>query len=215
MLSERPTREASHENAEHGERVVVAPALSGLEGERELGQPGEPLVGAERDGIWPGLRAVVGHRLLQRRITELHAVAGTHGQQVAKGDRAVGRDGIVQRRGRTGQHPSVGELRQPLLETLVEPETTRLHQTQSRDRRDRLGHRLDPHDGVVTHGIPVNRGDAGGNHFGVAAPAQCYGTRHGTGLDMADQKPFELSLHGVTRRRCRKLPDRSVDTSGS
>ena len=80
MLSERPTREASDQDAEHRERVVVAPALSGLEGERELGQPGEPLVGAERDGIWPCLRAVVRHRLLQRRITELHAVAGAHGQ---------------------------------------------------------------------------------------------------------------------------------------
>jgi hypothetical protein len=111
MLSERPTREASHEDAEHGERVVVAPALSRLECKRQFGQPGEPLVGAERDGICPGLRAVVGHRLLQWSFTELHAIARTQGQQVAKGDRAVGRDGIVQRRGRTGQHPSVRELR--------------------------------------------------------------------------------------------------------
>ena len=44
-------------------------------------------------------------------------------------------------------------------------------------------------------GPAVDRGDAGGNHFGVAAPAQCYGTRHGTGLDMADQKPFQLGNH--------------------
>ena len=112
--------------------------------------------------------------------------------------RVIGRwAGTVSSNGavRTGQHPSVGELRQPRLETLVEPETTRLHQPQSRDRRDRLGHRLDPHDGVVAHGIPVDRGDAGGNHFGVAAPAQGDGARHGPGLDMADQKPFQFRNH--------------------
>ena len=77
MLSERPAYEASDENAKHGERVVVAPAFARLEGERELGQPGEPLVRAERDGIWSGLGAVAGHGLLQRRITKLHPVAGT------------------------------------------------------------------------------------------------------------------------------------------
>ena len=34
----------------------------------------------------------------------------------------------------------------------------------------------------------VNRGDAGGNNFGIVASAHSYGTRHGTGLDVPDQK---------------------------
>jgi hypothetical protein len=66
MRFQRPTGEPSHEDAEQGERVVVSPPLAGLEGEWELGQAGEPLAGAEGNGLWPGLRAVLGHRHPQR-----------------------------------------------------------------------------------------------------------------------------------------------------
>ena len=114
---------------------------------------------------------------------------------MAEGDRADGRDGLVQRASGAGQHPSVRELRQPRFETVIEREATSLHQTQSRDRRDRLGHRLDPEDGVVAHGIAADRGDAGGDHFGITAAEQRDGTRHGAGLDVADQEPFEFRGH--------------------
>ena len=111
MLPEWPTGQPGDEDAEQAERVVVPPTLSWLEGERELGQSSEPLLGAQARGFRTGFGAVVGHRLLQRRAVKRHPIAGAVGQQVAKGDGTAGGDGVVERRCGVGKHAAIRELR--------------------------------------------------------------------------------------------------------
>jgi hypothetical protein len=48
---------------------------------------------------------------------------------------------------------------------LVEVESTCLHQPQRRDGSDGLGHRLDPHDGVLGHRGPADRDRADRDHL--------------------------------------------------
>jgi hypothetical protein len=78
MLAEGTAGQPREKDAKHAERVVIAPTFSGLECEREFCEPGDPLISTKRDWLGAGLGAVVGHRLLQRRITDRHTVAQRH-----------------------------------------------------------------------------------------------------------------------------------------
>ena len=62
----------------------------------------------------------------------------------------MGRDGLtVDRPSWLDEHPAVGQLREQLVDRLVEAQPALLDQEQGADRDDRLGHRGDPEDGVV------------------------------------------------------------------
>ena len=66
------------------------------------------------------------------------------------------------------EHPATRELREPLLQGVVEPEPPGLHKAQRGDRGDRLGHRLDSHDRVALHGLlPRSAASAGRQHLGI------------------------------------------------
>ncbi len=125
---------------------------------------------------------VLGHGLLDRSVAGAHdhAEAEAEGQQVAQGDGAVGRDGVVQRPVEALEHLAVGQLRQQAIDRLVEPQPALLHQDHGRRGGDRLGHGGDAEDriplqlvaalailqaGYVDHGLPmpVDQGDGAGD----------------------------------------------------
>ncbi len=80
--------------------------------------------------------------------------AGAMGQQVAEGDLAVGRNGVVQRPVRRAQHPHAHELRRHPADRIVEGEPALLHHRQGRQAGHRLRHRGDAENGVVLHRRP-------------------------------------------------------------
>ena len=87
MVASGAAGDPRDEDAENREGVVVAPSLARLEGERQFGQPGEPLVAPQCDGVGTRLCTVLGHRPLQRRVDRDHPVPAGVGQQVTHCDR--------------------------------------------------------------------------------------------------------------------------------
>src|SRR5215831_20163822 len=110
MPTERAARHPRDEYAEHGKRMVIAPAFSRLERQRKFRQATQPLVSAHRRWLRASLGAVRGHRPPQRRSLDHHAVPGGIGQQVAKRDGAASRYGVIELSRWTAQHLTVGEL---------------------------------------------------------------------------------------------------------
>jgi hypothetical protein len=100
--------------------VVVAPTFSRLECEWEFCQPSDPFLSAQRDWLWAGFGAVIGHGLLQRRIPNRRAVPRGIGQEVAERDGTTRRHSVIECCCWAGQHAAIGKLWQPLLHTLVE-----------------------------------------------------------------------------------------------
>src|SRR5215472_6881624 len=96
MLTERAARHPRNEDAEHGKRMVIAPSFSRLERQRKFRQAAQPLISAHRWWLRAGLSAVRGHRLLQRRSLDHHAVPGGIGQQVAKRDGPASGPGVIE-----------------------------------------------------------------------------------------------------------------------
>lgn len=79
------------------------------------------------------------------------AVARPEGEQVAQRDRTLRRHGVVERAIDRAQDATVGQFRQPVLDRIIETQAAFLHQDQCGHRRDRLGHRGEPEDGVACH----------------------------------------------------------------
>src|ERR1700689_2728118 len=129
MLTERAARHPRDENAEHAKRMVIAPSFSRLERQRKFRQATQPLISAHRRWLRASLSAVRGHRLLQRRSLERHAVPGGIGQEVAKRDGPARRHGVVELSRWIAQHLTVSQLRQPVHQTLVEIQTPGLAKT--------------------------------------------------------------------------------------
>ena len=193
MLTERAARHPRDEDVEHAKRMVVAPSFARLERQRKFGQPAQPLLSAHRRRLRTGLRAVRCHRLLQRRSLDHHAVPGSIGQEVANRDGPASRHGVVELSSWTAQHLTVSQFRQPARQTLVEPQTPCLYKTECGDRRNRLGHGLDPHDRVLAHQIPADGRHARCDHLGVAGIQQRDPARNRPGVNVTNQQV----LHGV------------------
>src|SRR6476620_8810059 len=122
MIAQGTAGQSGDEDAEQAERVVIAPTFARLENEWEFRQPGDPFLSTQRDGLRAGLGAVIGHGLLQRRITDRHAVPGSIGQEVAERDGTTRRHRVIECCGWAGQYAAIGKFWQPLLHALVEPE---------------------------------------------------------------------------------------------
>ena len=78
-------------------------------------------------------------------------VARAEGEEVAQRDRAVGGHRIVEGAVDRAQDLAVGQLGQPFVDRIVEPELALLDEDHGADRRDRLGHRGEPEDRVPPH----------------------------------------------------------------
>jgi hypothetical protein len=127
--------------------------------QRQRGAALDQLVGAERRGRRPGADPGLGHRLLHRPVTRsLHqeAEARAHGQEVAQRERAVGRHGVVKRAVDRAQDLAVGELRQPAVDRIVEPDLRLLDQNHRGYGGDRLGHRGDAEERVAPHRLAAS-----------------------------------------------------------
>ena len=90
------------------------------------------------------------HRLLAE-AAEVHPDAEREREQVAQRDRLVGRNGVVDRPVGITHHPPVGQLRQPPVDGIVEPDRAVGDQRERRRPGDRLRHRRDPEDRVAPH----------------------------------------------------------------
>ena len=131
--------------------MVVAPSGAGVKGERKFGEGVEPILGSERDGIRARLGEIVDHRLLQRRLRRHHAETRCVGQEVSDRDRPVRGLGVGQRRVGRAQDKSVGELGKPPLDRVAQVDQAVLDEPEGCDGENRLGHRLNPEEGVLLH----------------------------------------------------------------
>jgi hypothetical protein len=114
------------------------------------------LVGRRHRQVRPRRDPRLLHRLLDRearRQDHHRPIPEAEGQQVAEGDRAVGRHGVVERAVDGAQHPAVGQLRQPAVDRLVEAKDALLDQNHRRRGGDRLGHRGDAKNRVAPHRV--------------------------------------------------------------
>ena len=139
------------------EPALYSQRLAGLRHQRQLAQAAHVLVRAVGHG---GIGRAEAHqvalgdggqdRILVRRAED-DAEPAAEGEQVLHRDRALGRDGVVERGIGRAQHAAVRQLRQQPLDRLVHREPAVLHQHQRGDRGDRLGHRGDAEDRVAAH----------------------------------------------------------------
>ena len=147
---------------------MLQPPLAGLADERQRRQPAHPLVGRRRHlGLrWAGAQVEHGHRLehrLRPGAREVHAQPEPEREQVPHRDRPGGGDRLaVDGTVRIDQHPPVGELRQQVVDRLVEPEPALLDEDEGCDGDDRLGHRRDAEERVAAHwfGLAAGQGAA-------------------------------------------------------
>ena len=63
MIAKRTAGQSGDEDAKQTERVVVAPTFARLEREWEFRQSSDPFLSTQRDWLWSGLGAVIGHGL--------------------------------------------------------------------------------------------------------------------------------------------------------
>ena len=109
--------------------------------------------------------------------------------------------GVVELSRRTAQHLTVSQLRQPVRQTLVELEAPCLHKTQRGDRRNHLGHGLDPHDRILGHRTATDRRHACGDHLDVPSTQQRDPARNCARVNVTNQQ---------LPQRCAHLGDRAT-----
>jgi hypothetical protein len=99
-----------------------------------------------------------------------------------------GRDGVVERAVDRAQHLAVGQLRQPAVDGIVEPQLRLLDQDHRGRCGDRFCERGDAEDGVAAHRIAVaGRLQADRIDMSLAAPAhERDQARHLAARDMAE-----------------------------
>jgi hypothetical protein len=105
------------------------------------------------------------------------------------------RHGVVELSRWTAQHLTVSQLRQPVQQALVELQAPCLHQTQRGDRRNRLGHGLDPHDRVLAHRTAADRRHARGDHLDVPSTQQRDPARNCAGVNVMNQQLPQRGIH--------------------
>ncbi len=132
-------------------------------------------------------------RAAQRR--DVHAEAEGRGQHVPDGDRSPSRHGVVERAVDPLEDAAVGELRQPGLHEVVQPEPALVEQDRGGGHGDRLGGGGHPEDRVPAHRrAAVVAHGADGLDVCLPAPAdQGDDARDPTGLDVPRQHLAHLA----------------------
>ena len=117
---------------------------------------------------------------MRRRVRLPKQCAAAHaiGQHVTYGDRSTSGRRIVERALDASQDAAAPELRQPVLDSVVEVEHALVHEDHGGRSRDRLGQGGEANDGVRADRCAVFRGDAYGVLLWLAATAD-YGDRTG------------------------------------
>ncbi len=113
-------------------------------------------------------------------------------EQVGNGDGPIGGNHLRRIGGPAHEHLRGGKLRQDAGHRIPQPEAALLHQLHDGHRRDRLGHREDPPEGVVGHGdgiLPVSQAGRGAEHDASVACDQHVGAHHVTVLH---ERPGEV-----------------------
>ena len=121
--------------------------------ERETAQALHELVGCAGKRPFAQGQACLHQRLLERtgRRDEGHlAVPRSKGEQVTQRDGALRGHRVVERALDRPQDPAVLQLRQPLVDRIVEPDPAFLHENHGADCRDRLRRGGEPENGVAT-----------------------------------------------------------------
>jgi len=141
-LAKRSPGDAFEHVREHVGRVAVIEGCPRLPGQWQLpetldqrreraGAVGrEPLLAVQRR------HRAVGHEIVGK--------TGPVRQQVLDGDRAHG----IRESPACVEHATPRETRQPARDRVVEPQLARLDRAEGRDRDDRLGHRVEPVNGI-------------------------------------------------------------------
>jgi hypothetical protein len=101
----------------------------------------------------------------------IHPEAEREREQIAGGDRPLGRHCLVQRPARPDEHATVGELGEQPVDGLLEPEQPLLDDRESRRRGDRLSGRSDPKQRVAPDRRTADREMT--ERFGVHLFAVC------------------------------------------
>ncbi len=143
QVDQAGARRSLQEDAQDVGRGVVGPAVTGLEGERERREGREHLVGPDQGRLRARMNPGIEHGPGQRRRVDPHAQAARHRQQVSNEDRSSQRHRLGQLGVGSGEHPKVGELRQPGHHRLVEVEHPALDQLHGQEGCHRLGQRGD------------------------------------------------------------------------
>jgi len=138
--------------------------------QRQRREVPQPLVGARptrRERRTVAADPKVSNRFLNRMgVRRRHHAAETHPirEQVPNGDGAFRGDSIVEGRRDRFQHPAVGELGNPAIDWIVEPDSAFLDQDHRRDRCDRLRQRGDAKDRIARHRRWVAHGHRAERH---------------------------------------------------
>ncbi len=114
---------------------------------------------------------------------------------MAKRDGPASRHRIAELSRRAAQHPTVSQLRQPVHQSVVEFKTPCLHKTQRGNRRNPLGHGLDPHDRVLAHRTATDRRHARGDHLGVPSTQDRDPARNRAAVNVTNQQLPQRSAH--------------------
>ena len=154
-LQQRLPRGDLDDAAEYVGRMAVVPAHAGLIGERQFGDPLGEFGIVEIAGVQRGLRIELFDLAFAKE-----AVSDTRGvpQQVQNRDRTLQRlelerilAGLI---GKIDADLGIGESRNVFRDGIVERQLAVLDQHHDCDRGDRLGHRIDPEDGIRRHRQP-------------------------------------------------------------
>ena len=124
-VAERLAGDAGDQHAQDLAAHVVQPALARLMREREAAQALHELVGRDGERPLAQREPCLHHRLLEgaRRREEAHfPVARAEREQIAQRDRALRGHRVVERALDRPQDLAVFQLRQPLIDRIVEPE---------------------------------------------------------------------------------------------
>ena len=132
-------------------------------------QPAHPLIGIGRH-LWlgrAGTQPQFSHLLEQRlrpRRPEVHPEAQPKREHVINGDRPASRDRVaVEGTAAIQEHAPLGQLREQVVNRILQSQPALLDEQQRPDGHDRLGHRRDPKDAVPAHRCRLATGQAPGD----------------------------------------------------
>ena len=174
-----------------GERIF--PGRAGMIDQRQAGQHVHH-VGQRRHGIVHAA-LVEGLEDGGARIEKAVAQPGAVAQELADGDRALRRLGVIERRCARAQDFSISELRNEFLDRVIEPEFAFLEQQQRRAGGDQLGVGEDAEDMVgAERRLRFLVGPADAIHVDEVAPD------HDRPGNAGQQVAVDIALHGRLRR---------------